>query len=145
MRPRSRFVGEGARPRVELLPLLDVVFLVLAVFLMSLARMVRAYAIPVELPALATGEEPELGAVLLVSVDAAGRVYLAGEEGSSERVRAALAERVAADPELAVLVHAHRDARHGDVALVLDAVRAGGGARALLVAERAPPDADGGG
>ena len=121
--------------RVEMLPLLDVVFLLLAVFLLSVVRMVRSYAVPVDLPALATGAEEDVPAVLLLGMDAEGRVFVAGEATELGAARDRVARALEADPELKVLLQADRDARHGDVAKLLDVVREVGAGRVLLVAE----------
>ncbi len=117
-RRRSRAESYRRRPRVELLPLLDAVFLVLAVFLLGVVRMVRSYTVPIDLPAMASGVEQSVP----------------GRE-------AFLGGRAPYDPELQVLLQADRRARHGDVSALLDAVRASGATRVLLVA--APGGEDG--
>lgn len=127
-------VGSWDRPaRLEVLPLLDVVFLLVIVLLYSVVAMVRAHAVPVDLPALATGEVPDLPAMLVVSVQEDGTVFAGGEpvDGPAlvERVRALRAQA----PELAVLLNADAAARHGDVAGALDRVRAAGQERVFLV------------
>lgn len=119
--------------RIELLPLMDVIFLLLAVFVYSMLSMVRAHVIPVDLPGLVSGEARDLPAVLLISLDATGCVYLAGQETSLDRVQERLRERRAQEPELAVVLQADREARHGSVALVLDMLHAAGQERILLV------------
>ena len=134
-RVRSRAARYTERARVEMLPLLDVVFLVLAVFLLGVVRMVRSYSVPVDLPALASGVEQEVPSVLLLGVDAEGRWFLAGEELGLDAIGAAVRARMAEDPELSVLLQADREARHGDVSALLDTVRSAGGTRVLLVAE----------
>ncbi len=127
--------------RVEVLPLIDVVFLLLAVLLLSMVRMVRASALPVELPQAASAEALEAATLLVVGVRADGRTYLAGDEldaaAIGERVRRALV----AEPDLALLVQADRAARHGDVAELLDALRAAGAARVWVGAAAAPAGA----
>ena len=120
-------------PRLEMLPLLDVVFLLLVVFLYSVVAMVRAHAVPVDLPTLETGASLDLPSVLVVSVLRDGALLAGGEpvDGAqlAERVRALRAQA----PDLAVLLNADADARHGDVALALDRVRAAGQERVFLV------------
>ena len=128
-----------ARPaRVELLPLIDVLFLLLAVFLLSIARMVRSYALPVSLPQAATGLQESLPTVLLLSVQADGHYALGGETATLAAIRHTVADRVADDPQLQVLVHGDEAASYGSVAALLDAVREVGGARVLLVARPKP-------
>jgi biopolymer transport protein ExbD len=140
-RRRSRAESYRRRPRVELLPLLDAVFLVLAVFLLGVVRMVRSYTVPIDLPAMASGVEQSVPSLVLLGVDPEGRVFLGGEELSLERIEAEIGRRASDDPELPVLLQADRRARHGDVSALLDAVRASGATRVLLVA--APGGEDG--
>lgn len=139
-RTRSRAARYSERARVELLPLLDVVFLVLAVFVLGVARMVRSYAVPVDLPALASGVQQEVPSVLLLGVDAEGRSFLAGEALELTAIGDAVRARMADDPDLKVLLQADREARHGDVSALLDAVRSAGATEVLLVAEPAPEE-----
>lgn len=135
---RRKSQNRGRRKaRVEMLPLIDVLFLLLAVFLLSIARMVRSYSVPVDLPQARTGVEEQLDAVLLLSVDAQGQGYVAGEAFSLPEIRAQVADRVASEPSLQILLQADRGCQHGDVAEVLDAVREVGGGRVLLVSRRA--------
>jgi biopolymer transport protein ExbD len=116
-----------------MLPLIDVVFLLLVVFLYAAVTMVRAHVVAVELPELEAGETERLPAVLVVGVDREGRVSIAGEPIDLAGLLARLDQRGAAEEELEVLVHADARARHGDVVGVLEAVRAGGLRRVLIV------------
>lgn len=134
---RRRSTRLRRKARVEMLPLIDVLFLLLAVFLLSIARMVRSYSVPVDLPLARTGVEEQLEAVLLLSVDADGQAYVAGEALSLPKVRAQVAERVAAEPDLQILLQADRGSQHGAVAEVLDTIREVGGGKVLLVSRRA--------
>jgi biopolymer transport protein ExbD len=116
-----------------MLPLIDVVFLLLVVFLYAAVTMVRAHVVAVELPELLTGEAGRLPAVLVVGVDREGEVSVAGEPVDRAELIRRLNERSAAEEDLEVLVHADARALHGDVVGVLDAVRAGGLRRVLIV------------
>ncbi len=118
-----------------MLPLIDVLFLLLAVFVLSVANMVRSYAVPVDLPKAATGEQDQLPSVLLLSVEADGQFSLGGERTELEVIRAQVAERVAGDPSLRVMVQADKNCRWERVVELLDTVRAVGGGRVLLVAD----------
>ena len=119
--------------RVEMLPLIDVLFLLLAVFVYSMVAMVRAHAVPVDLPQLVSGETHDLSVVLVVSVEEDGTISVGGEELDLGAVGERLRERRAASPELSVVINADRDARHGTVTEILDAVRAAGQERVLIV------------
>ena len=119
--------------RVEMLPLIDVLFLLLAVFVYSMLAMVRAHVVPVDLPQLVTGENRDLSVVLTISVEEDGAIAVGGEavelDGLEERQR----ERRAGEPELSVVINADREARHGVVTEVFDRVRAAGQERVLIV------------
>lgn len=132
---RTRFDRSA---RVEVLPLIDVLFLLLAVFLLSIARMVRSYALPVNLPQAATGVQDSLPTVLLLSVQADGQYALAGELATLEAIRHTVSERAANDPELQILVHGDEATSYGSVAALVDAVRESGGSRVLLVSKPKP-------
>lgn len=119
--------------RVEMLPLIDVLFLLLAVFVYSMVAMVRAHAVPVDLPQLVSGETHDLSVVLVVSVEEDGTISVGGEELDLAAVEERLRERRVASPELSVVINADRDARHGTVTEIFDAVRAAGQERVLIV------------
>jgi biopolymer transport protein ExbD len=134
MGPR-RFHTRLPRARIELLPLLDVIFLLLAVLLLSAARLVRSYALPVELPRASSGVSESPRALLLLSVLPDGGYALAGEPRPLAEIESLVAERLAADPELALLVQAAAAAQHRAVAGLLDRLRAVGAGRVLLLAQ----------
>jgi biopolymer transport protein ExbD len=122
---------------VELLPLIDVVFLLLAVFLYSMVAMVRSHVVPVTLPSLTTGETRALPAVLVVSVDREGSLSVGGEGVRPEDLEDVVRLRRDAAADLAVVVNADREATHGDVTHVFDALRAIGQERVFLVGREA--------
>jgi len=72
MRPLRR---SDTTPRVELMPLIDVVFLLLTFFIYSLIISVRAEVLPVELVPLATGQSAEPGPVRALTIDPRGELF----------------------------------------------------------------------
>lgn len=120
-------------PRMEALPLLDVVFLLLVVFVYSIVASVRADSVPVDLPPLGSGEQATPSAALVVTVDAQGALYAGGERVAPADLERILRERTAQDADLAVLLNADREARHGAVATALDRMRGAGVQRILLL------------
>ena len=68
-------IPENPKPRVEMLPLIDVVFLLLVVFIYTMISMAVHYGMPVSLPD-AAGVSPEKNAVLSVSIDQDHRLYI---------------------------------------------------------------------
>ncbi len=63
-------------PRVEMMPLIDVIFLLLTFFIYSLITMVRAEVLPVQLQPLTTGEAAKPAAIVAITIDQQGALYL---------------------------------------------------------------------
>lgn len=105
---------------INVTPLVDVV-LVLLVVLMVTATYLASKAIPVDLPAAATGEAN--AAPLSVSVDKGGQLFLDGtaldEAELARRVRA----RRNQDPELRAVIAADGSVSHRLVVRVIDLLR----------------------
>ena len=67
-------------PRVEMLPLIDVIFLLITFFIYSLIMMVQAEVLPVELTALATGSRPAGEKIQAVTIDKDGQYFFNREK-----------------------------------------------------------------
>ena len=63
-------------PRLELLPLLDVVFLLLTFFLFAMVVMIRVDLLPMDLEAYAASEPAEPAPALTISVTRGGELFL---------------------------------------------------------------------
>ena len=91
-----RFRRHDLSPRVELLPMIDVIFLLLTFFIYSMVVMVRPQLLPVQLVPVSAGEPAEAGRVQSITLDAAGELHLNREPISSaalDRKLQAWAER----------------------------------------------------
>ena len=89
----------GHEPRVEMTPLLDVIFLLLTFFIYSLVVTVRAQVLPVKLPALTTGETAADVKIAGITVDHKGDLFLNREPVSRVELETRLRELAAqADP-----------------------------------------------
>ena len=71
-------------PRVEMLPLIDVIFLLLTFFIYSIVVMVRAEVLPVELTPLAAGEVTEETNVAAITIASDGSLHLNREPITDE-------------------------------------------------------------
>lgn len=73
---RHAVASTAYEPRIEMTPLLDVIFLLLTFFMYSLVLTVRAQVLPVNLPTLTAGQVPAEAEIAAITVDAAGKFYL---------------------------------------------------------------------
>ena len=77
-------------PRVEMMPLIDVIFLLITFFIYSLIMMVQAEVLPVELTALATGSAPRGETIQAVTLDKDGQYFFNREQVDLETLEGRL-------------------------------------------------------
>ena len=111
------------RARIEIIPLIDIMFFLLATFVMVSLSMVKNKGIPVRLPMAASSSSQERKASVVASVTEAGKVYLDKEPITLEALSSQLAGMKQAEPDLRVFIRGDDRAPFGMVARVLDKVR----------------------
>ena len=116
--PRSK-----KRARIEIIPLIDIIFFLLATFVMVSLAMVKNRAIPVNLPAAATGTPQDRQEFAAITITAAGEVFFNKRPVSAEQLEAALAGLLAANPDPKVFISGDTKAEFGKAIAVLDQVR----------------------
>ena len=121
----SRQAAES-EARIEIIPLIDIKFFLLAAFMLVSLSMVNQRNIKVNLPT-ATAATPETKRNLInIAIDKAGVAYLDGKPVGNNELAAHLAGLQQTNSSPRVFVRGDRDARHGDVVRVLDLVRSAG-------------------
>ena len=114
------------RPRIELIPLIDVVFFLLATFVMVSLSMVKNQGIPVHLPAATTGALQERATAVTITLTASDELYVNKERLDRNDLSARLNQLKAAEPELRVFINGDAQALFGRAIEVLDEVRRAG-------------------
>lgn len=125
-------------PQVQLTPLIDVVFNVMAFFIVFTVFRSSESAIGLRLPRASSAEEHP-PAPLVVSVSEEGAFYLDGVELTSDELGDELNQRLRRDPGHVVVVKADRLVRYQRLVEALDAVRENGGSRIALAVEPEEP------
>jgi biopolymer transport protein ExbD len=126
-----RFEGRArVSARIDLAPLIDVVFLLLVFFLLT-SSFVSRDAIDLELPASATSE-PSPQPTLVVSVSTDGAVHVDGVRVDRSRLESVLTASLSASGGSEVAVRADAGVDVGTLVAVLDAARAAGAASVSL-------------
>ena len=122
------------RVRIEMLPLIDIVFLILVFFIYAALSMAVHRGIPVILPKSTTAKiDKKL--ILSVSVKADGTIYLDKEPVSLENLSQALEKKAGGRKETGVLLFSDRSIPYQKLFRVLDRVRMAGLTRISLQAE----------
>jgi biopolymer transport protein ExbD len=119
-------------PRIELVPLIDVIFCILTFFLLAGLQVARQQAISVDIPKAATGT-PAARELLMVSLNDAGQIFL---EQQPMLVPAQLTDAVKqyhqARPNSAIVLYASKQVSYNRVVEILDALRSVAGDRVAL-------------
>ena len=113
------------KARIEIIPMIDVIFFLLVFFMISTLSMTINRGLPVNLPTAATSQKDARDNVSL-TVMQDGKIFLNKEQVTLQdmgpRVKAALA----ADPRLAVVINADGQVLHSTVVDILDELRQAG-------------------
>ncbi len=130
------------RARIEIIPLIDIMFFLLAAFMMASLSMIRLQSIGMDLPAASTARRDFKPDILNIVVDRAGDIYVDNERLSLPELHERVAARFRADANVPVYISGDKNASHGSVIRVLDVVRSEGISRvsfAIAPAEVAAP------
>ncbi|HEY1789847.1 MAG TPA: biopolymer transporter ExbD [Verrucomicrobiae bacterium] len=114
------------RSRIVIIPLIDIMFFLLASFMMVSLQMSQTENIKVHLPSAQEAQQDFKPNLVNIAVDKSGSVWLEKKQISLAELGAALSNRFAADPKLPVYISGDRDTLHGDMVKVYQAVRAAG-------------------
>jgi biopolymer transport protein ExbD len=119
-------------PRIELVPLIDVIFCILTFFLLAGLQSVKQQAINVDIPKAASGT-PAARELLMVSLNDAGQLFL---EQQPMLVPGQLIEAVKqyrqTHPNSSIVLYAAKQVSYNKVVEVLDALRGVAGDRVAL-------------
>jgi len=133
-------VSYRRRARIEIIPLIDIIFFLLATFVMVSLSMVKNQGIPVRLPAAATGISRGSAhlSTVTVTVAGSGRLYLDKEAMGFDALLARLRSLRERNPDLRVVFNGDEKAAFGDVVKALDQTRQAGIEKVAIQTTGAP-------
>jgi biopolymer transport protein ExbD len=114
------------RARIEIIPLIDIMFFLLATFIMVSMSMIKNQGMPVNLPAAHASQADSAKASAALSVTQDGQIFWDKQAVSLDELPDKLKALAAADPDAKVFIHGDKKAEFGMVVQVLDAVRRSG-------------------
>jgi len=114
------------RSRIVIIPLIDIMFFLLASFMMLALQMSKSENIKVNLPSAAQSKQDYRPDMVDIAVDKSGAVWLEKRQISLAELASVLKDRFRANPDLPVYISGDRDTRHGDMVKVYQTVRAAG-------------------
>jgi biopolymer transport protein ExbD len=123
--------SEEPEVRIEILPLIDVIFCILTFFILAALGLTRPEGIDLDLPQAETGKA-QLGATLPVRLDVLGQLYVDKQPVSQEQLTQTLVSYIKAQPQGVVVLNADKLVSYDQVIQVLDLLQSIGGNRVAL-------------
>jgi biopolymer transport protein ExbD len=114
------------KARIEIIPLIDIMFFLLASFMMVSLSQVHMKGIKVNLPSGVSGQTQTKREYISVSVDKDGHYFFDKDEVKDEELLNLLRKVHDSAPEAKVFVRGDRDSVHLNVSHALDIIRSAG-------------------
>ncbi len=109
-------------PRINIVPMIDVIFAILVFFMVSSLSLTRSEGLPVNLPRAKTAEVQKTQQIT-VSLDRDGKLTLDSEPAQLDQLKTQIEELVKSESTAIVIVNADKEVAHGDVVDVIDQLR----------------------
>jgi biopolymer transport protein ExbD len=114
------------RSRIVIIPLIDIMFFLLASFMMVALEMEKTQNIKVNLPPASQSKQDYRPNMINIAVDKSGAVWLEKKRITLAELASVLKERFRANPDVPVYISGDRDTLHGDMVKVYQVVRSVG-------------------
>lgn len=114
------------KARIEIIPLIDIMFFLLASFMMVSLTQTTMKGMKVNLPIGSSGETQSKKDYISLSVDRDGYTYIDKEKIPLEEVLPRLRKIYATNPDAKIFIRGDAEAVHGNVTRVLDQIRSSG-------------------
>ncbi len=111
------------KARIEIIPLIDIIFFLLATFVMVSLSMVKNQGISVNLPVATTSAPQEKKLHSMITLTKSGEIYLDKELMDMKELTVKLKKLKASDPDLTITINGDDEAFFGKAIAVLDEVR----------------------
>ena len=112
------------RPRLEIIPFIDIMFFLLATFMMVSLSMIKNEGMQVSLPSAATGSPEDRKSSVTVTVSESGDIYLDKELLTVSALKTELSRMKRDNSNLKVFINGDERADFGKGIEILDEVRA---------------------
>ena len=120
------------RTRLEIIPLIDIMFFLLASFMMVSLQMQKVRTLKASLPTATLVTSSTKPDIINLTVDRNGQVTMDQRSVSFPELFTVLTNRHSLNTNLPVYIHGNRDARHGSMIYVLDFVKRAGVQRVAI-------------
>ncbi|SPE61501.1 Biopolymer transport protein ExbD/TolR [Verrucomicrobia bacterium] len=126
------------KTRLEIIPLIDIMFFLLASFMMVSLKAQKVLSLKASLPTATLATSTAKPDMINLNVDKYGQVTLDKKAISIADLETVLTNRYALNTNVPVYISGNRDATHGSMMYVLDLVRRAGVQRVAIAVKAAP-------
>src|SRR5439155_6162081 len=114
------------KARIEIIPLIDIMFFLLASFMMASLSLMRLQSIKMNLPTATVARSSSKPDMINIAVDKLGNVTIEKEPYNFVQLQEFLSRKAKTNAHLPVYITGNDDATHGMIIDVLDQVRSAG-------------------
>ena len=119
---RKSFKSYNQDPQINILPMIDIIFVILSFFIISSLYLVKLESIPLNLPNAKTSKN-ELNDPIIISLDIAGNIYINKNYSKRNSFESDISKLIASKNKEFVLIRADKEIKYGEVIYVLDILR----------------------
>lgn len=114
LRRRTRKRREGAKANIDMNSLIDLTFLLLVVFIVTLPTLEQSIHIMLPVGKVNKAQDDKKK-VFSISVDSQGKIFIGEKPSTIDDLKTELAAKVSGDPDLNVLIRGDVRVSYGDV------------------------------
>jgi len=111
------------KARIEIIPLIDIMFFLLASFMLASLSMIRLQSIKMDLPTATMAKRDFKPDIVNIGVDKVGNLFIDKKAVSLIELQSYLSNKFHINTNVPVYISGDKDATHGTVIGVLDLVR----------------------
>ena len=123
------------KPQFMIIPMIDIIFFLLVFFMMNSLQTVAQKALSVQLPQ-AQNASKQVQMPVIITVDEVGHITMDNRPVTIDEASQVMTERMAANPNAAVILQADKRTAHGQVVAVMDMLKTAGVKRLAVAAEQ---------
>jgi biopolymer transport protein ExbD len=120
---------------INLVSMIDVIFSILAFFIISTLFLSRSQSLPVNLPSAQTAASAEKPEQVNITIEADGDMFIDRKPVKLDALKDALIKKIAPNSESLVVINADEKVEHGIVVKVMDRLRQVPGAKMAIATE----------
>ena len=109
-------------PQINILPMIDIIFVILSFFIISSLYFVRLETIPVNLPNAETSNQ-EKNKVIVITLDLEDRIFIDEKLSDISLIKDEILLKTKNNKNQKVIIRADKDIKYGNVISIIDILR----------------------